>query len=86
MCLYCSSGQREADSGTSLQDADIPDPLLALGPSIVEVGGITPWPQEGNAKPRGSSSLFRSITHFLLTRTSLPPSIPEFLDQSVRVE
>jgi dihydroorotate dehydrogenase len=32
--------------------ADIPDPLLAIGPSIVEIGGTTPLPQDGNAKPR----------------------------------
>nr|POE87909.1 dihydroorotate dehydrogenase (quinone), mitochondrial [Quercus suber] len=34
------------------KDAEIPDPLFALGPAIVEVGGVTPLPQEGNAKPR----------------------------------
>lgn len=34
------------------KDAEIPSPLFALGPAIVEVGGITPMPQEGNAKPR----------------------------------
>ncbi|KAI9749616.1 MAG: Dihydroorotate dehydrogenase (quinone), mitochondrial [Candelina submexicana] len=32
--------------------ADVPSPLLALGPSIVEIGGATPYPQEGNPKPR----------------------------------
>ncbi|OOQ85942.1 putative dihydroorotate reductase PyrE [Penicillium brasilianum] len=32
--------------------ADIPDALLDLGPAIVEVGGTTPLPQEGNPKPR----------------------------------
>lgn len=32
--------------------ADIPDPLLAIGPSIIELGGTTPLPQSGNAKPR----------------------------------
>ncbi|KIX02432.1 dihydroorotate dehydrogenase (fumarate) [Rhinocladiella mackenziei CBS 650.93] len=32
--------------------ADIPDPLFAIGPAIVEIGGTTPLPQEGNAKPR----------------------------------
>ncbi|KAI1300946.1 hypothetical protein F5Y03DRAFT_363356 [Xylaria venustula] len=32
--------------------AEIPDPLFALGASIVEVGGCTPRPQEGNPKPR----------------------------------
>ncbi|KAI0109776.1 FMN-linked oxidoreductase [Daldinia grandis] len=32
--------------------ADIPDPLFALGAAIVEVGGCTPRPQEGNPKPR----------------------------------
>ena len=28
------------------------DPLFALGAGIVEIGGVTPFPQEGNAKPR----------------------------------
>lgn len=32
--------------------ADIPDALLAIGPAIVEIGGATPNPQSGNAKPR----------------------------------
>ncbi|KAJ5232698.1 hypothetical protein N7468_005654 [Penicillium chermesinum] len=32
--------------------ADIPDALFALGPAIVEVGGTTPLPQDGNPKPR----------------------------------
>lgn len=32
--------------------ADIPDPLLAIGPAIIELGGTTPLPQTGNAKPR----------------------------------
>ncbi|RKF55529.1 Dihydroorotate dehydrogenase, mitochondrial [Erysiphe neolycopersici] len=32
--------------------AEIPDALLALGPAIVEVGGVTPYAQEGNPKPR----------------------------------
>ena len=30
----------------------MPDPLFALGPSIIEVGGVTPYPQDGNPKPR----------------------------------
>lgn len=34
------------------KNAEIPNPLLALGPGIVEVGGVTPYPQEGNPKPR----------------------------------
>ncbi|KAF2136994.1 uncharacterized protein K452DRAFT_258268 [Aplosporella prunicola CBS 121167] len=34
------------------KNAEIPDPLFALGPAVVEVGGITPMPQEGNAQPR----------------------------------
>ncbi len=34
------------------KDADIPDALFAIGPAIVEVGGVTPLPQEGNTKPR----------------------------------
>ncbi|KAI2602136.1 FMN-linked oxidoreductase [Hypoxylon sp. NC1633] len=32
--------------------ADIPDALFALGASVVEVGGCTPRPQDGNPKPR----------------------------------
>jgi len=32
--------------------ASIPDPLFALGPSIIEIGGCTPYPQDGNPKPR----------------------------------
>ena len=32
--------------------ADIPDALFALGPSVVEIGGVTPLSQPGNAKPR----------------------------------
>lgn len=32
--------------------AEIPDALFALGPSIVEVGGATPHPQNGNPRPR----------------------------------
>lgn len=32
--------------------AEIPDALFALGPAIVEVGGTTPLPQDGNPKPR----------------------------------
>lgn len=34
------------------KNADVPDALLALGPAVVEVGGATPLPQEGNSKPR----------------------------------
>ena len=32
--------------------AEIPDPLFTLGAAIVEVGGATPYPQDGNEKPR----------------------------------
>ena len=32
--------------------ADIPDVLLAIGPSIIEIGGTTPLPQSGNPYPR----------------------------------
>ncbi|KAL2040481.1 hypothetical protein N7G274_006924 [Stereocaulon virgatum] len=32
--------------------AAIPSPLFHLGPSIVEIGGCTPYPQDGNARPR----------------------------------
>ncbi|KAF2484964.1 hypothetical protein BDY17DRAFT_292663 [Neohortaea acidophila] len=34
------------------KDGQIPSALFALGPAIVEVGGTTPHPQEGNPKPR----------------------------------
>ncbi|KAF2094209.1 FMN-linked oxidoreductase [Rhizodiscina lignyota] len=34
------------------KNADIPDPLLELGPAVVEIGGVTPHPQVGNPKPR----------------------------------
>ncbi|CAD6503514.1 BgTH12-03176 [Blumeria graminis f. sp. triticale] len=32
--------------------AEIPDILFALGPAVVEVGGVTPFAQEGNPRPR----------------------------------
>lgn len=32
--------------------AEIPDPLFALGAAVIEIGGATPYPQDGNAKPR----------------------------------
>ncbi|KAK2008177.1 dihydroorotate dehydrogenase [Colletotrichum eremochloae] len=32
--------------------ADIPDALFALGAGVVEVGGCTPRPQDGNPRPR----------------------------------
>lgn len=41
-----------ATSGGIDKNADIPSPLFAIGPAIVEVGGATPLPQDGNAKPR----------------------------------
>lgn len=41
-----------AISGGLDKNADVPSALLALGPSIVEIGGITPRPQDGNPKPR----------------------------------
>lgn len=34
------------------KDAEVPDALLRLGFGFVEVGSITPRPQEGNPKPR----------------------------------
>lgn len=34
------------------KDGEIPDALFAVGPAIVEVGGITPRPQQGNPRPR----------------------------------
>jgi dihydroorotate dehydrogenase len=32
--------------------AEITTPLLAIGPAVVEVGGVTPFPQSGNPRPR----------------------------------
>lgn len=34
------------------KNADVPDALFALGAAVVEVGGVTPRPQEGNPRPR----------------------------------
>ena len=34
------------------KDAEIVSPLFGLGPAIVEIGGVTPLPQDGNPKPR----------------------------------
>ena len=34
------------------KDAQIPAALFALGPAVVEVGGVTPLPQPGNPRPR----------------------------------
>ena len=47
--------QLDNPMGTSAgidKEARIPSALFALGPSIVEVGGATPYPQDGNPKPR----------------------------------
>ena len=41
---------------------EVPDQLLALGSAYVEVGGITPLPQEGNLRPR----LFRIVSQSAL--------------------
>ncbi|PHH85094.1 hypothetical protein CDD83_909 [Cordyceps sp. RAO-2017] len=34
------------------KDGEIPDALFALGAGLVEIGGCTPRPQDGNPKPR----------------------------------
>ncbi|EJT72228.1 hypothetical protein GGTG_09094 [Gaeumannomyces tritici R3-111a-1] len=34
------------------KNAEIPDALFAVGPAVVEVGGVTPRPQPGNPRPR----------------------------------
>lgn len=39
-------------SGGLDKHAEIPDALFDLGPAIVEVGGTTPLPQDGNPRPR----------------------------------
>jgi dihydroorotate dehydrogenase len=39
-------------SGGLDKHADIPDALFALGAGVIEIGGVTPLPQNGNPKPR----------------------------------
>ncbi|KAF9892571.1 Dihydroorotate dehydrogenase (quinone), mitochondrial [Aspergillus nanangensis] len=39
-------------SGGLDKHAEIPDPLFGIGAAVVEVGGTTPLPQEGNPRPR----------------------------------
>lgn len=39
-------------SGGLDKDAEIPDALFDIGPAVVEVGGTTALPQEGNPRPR----------------------------------
>lgn len=39
-------------SGGLDKHAEIPDALFDIGPAVVEVGGTTPLPQEGNPRPR----------------------------------
>ncbi|KAI9041028.1 dihydroorotate dehydrogenase 2 [Aspergillus affinis] len=39
-------------SGGLDKHAEVPDPLFEIGPAIVEVGGTTPLPQDGNPRPR----------------------------------
>ena len=34
------------------KNGEIPSPLLTLGPAVVEIGGVTPHPQDGNPTPR----------------------------------
>ena len=34
------------------KQAEIPDALFEIGPAIIEIGGTTPMPQDGNEKPR----------------------------------
>lgn len=41
-----------ATSGGLDKGAEVPGPLFELGPGIVEVGGVTPLPQDGNERPR----------------------------------
>src|SRR5436190_13550734 len=36
------------------KDAEVPEQMLGLGFGFVEVGTVTPRPQEGNPKPRSS--------------------------------
>jgi dihydroorotate dehydrogenase len=56
-------------SGGLDKHADIPDALFALGPSIVEIGGVTPRPQDGNPRPR----VFRIPTEgAIVNRYGLP--------------
>ncbi|KAF2235605.1 FMN-linked oxidoreductase [Viridothelium virens] len=63
------------------KNAEIPSPLLALGPAIVEVGGVTPHPQEGNARPR----VFRLPSqNALINRYGLNSEGAEFVAMRLR--
>ena len=66
--------------------AEIPDPLLALGPSVIEIGGATPYPQDGNPKPRGIIISLRCLKSSLLIASSLPFADPKCFDQSLRAQ
>ena len=61
--------------------ADIPDPLLAIGPAIIEIGGTTPQPQSGNEKPR----VFRlSSQNALINRYGLNSEGADHIAQRLR--
>ena len=68
-------------SGGIDKDAEIPSPLLALGPAVVEVGGVTARPQEGNPRPR----VFRLPSqHALINRYGLNSEGAEFVAMRLR--
>lgn len=63
------------------KNADIPDPLLELGPAIVEIGGVTPHPQVGNPKPR----VFRIASqNALINRYGLNSEGADFVQMRLR--
>ena len=48
----CAFPRRSGLAAGFDKDAEVPDAMLGLGFGFVEVGTITPKPQDGNPKPR----------------------------------
>jgi dihydroorotate dehydrogenase len=68
-------------SGGLDKNAEIPDALLALGPGIVEIGGVTPHPQGGNPTPR----VFRVASQkALINRYGLNSEGAEYVEMLLR--
>lgn len=62
--------------------AEIPDPLFAIGPAIIELGGTTPQPQSGNEKPR----VFRlSAQNAMINRYGLNSEGADHIAQQLRL-
>jgi dihydroorotate dehydrogenase len=68
-------------SGGLDKHADIPDALFALGASVVEIGGVTANPQDGNPKPR----VFRVPSEeAIINRYGLPSEGADFIAMRLR--